>query len=154
MCSWQRRFRWCRARHTNKARESHCGHFSDYPVNWPLVRPNQNNGPATRGFVGYYRDNRRPKRVPISPNCVFDASLVPETWRDWLVDSTGVMSQVPGESRNRIFGVPGLHLSGDGVYRDLGIESGWLCGNALSEVGPLKVNHPRPAKCHSETANG
>jgi hypothetical protein len=22
---------------------------------------------------------------------------VPETWRDWFVDSTGIMSQVPGE---------------------------------------------------------
>jgi hypothetical protein len=34
----------------------------------------------------------------ISPNRVFDASLVPETWRSWFVDSTGVISQVSGES--------------------------------------------------------
>jgi hypothetical protein len=37
----------------------------------------------------------------ISPDCVFDASLVPETWRDWFVDSTGVISQVPEESDYR-----------------------------------------------------
>src|ERR1700692_2094219 len=36
--------------------------------------------------------------VLVSHNCVFDASLVPETWQDWFVDSTGVTSQVPGES--------------------------------------------------------
>ena len=33
----------------------------------------------------------------VSPNCVFDASLVPETWRDSFLDFKGVMSQVPGE---------------------------------------------------------
>jgi hypothetical protein len=41
------------------------------------------------------------RQLLISPDCVFDASLVPETWRDWFVDSTGVMSQVSGEPRNR-----------------------------------------------------
>jgi hypothetical protein len=33
-----------------------------------------------------------------SPDCIFDASLVPGTWRDRPADSTGVMSQVSGES--------------------------------------------------------
>jgi hypothetical protein len=37
----------------------------------------------------------------ISPDRVFDASLVPGTWRECFVDSTGVMSKVPGESGNR-----------------------------------------------------
>src|SRR5580658_2551155 len=37
----------------------------------------------------------------VRPDCVFDASLVPETWRDSFIDSTGVMSKLPGESRNR-----------------------------------------------------
>ena len=32
-------------------------------------------------------------QVLVSLNCVFDASLVPETWRDWFVDSTGVMTK-------------------------------------------------------------
>jgi len=46
------------------------------------------------------RGDRTPERqFLISLNCVFDASLVPETWRDWFVDSTGVMCQVPGEGR-------------------------------------------------------
>ena len=40
----------------------------------------------------------RTTEVLISPNCVFDASLVPGTWLDCFVDSTGVMIQVPGES--------------------------------------------------------
>jgi hypothetical protein len=35
----------------------------------------------------------------ISLDCVFAASLVPETWRDSFIDSTKVMRQVPGESR-------------------------------------------------------
>jgi hypothetical protein len=37
----------------------------------------------------------------MSPDCVFDVSLAPETGRDSFIDSTGAMSQVPGESPNR-----------------------------------------------------
>src|SRR6266850_1957312 len=37
----------------------------------------------------------------MSPNCVFDASLVPETCRDRFVDSKELIKQVFGESDNR-----------------------------------------------------
>ena len=52
----------------------------------------------------------------MSPDCVFDVSLVPETGRDSLIDSTGAMSQVPGESPNRPSEV-GLHISANVGYR-------------------------------------
>jgi hypothetical protein len=55
-----------------------------------------------------------------SSDCVFDASLVPETWQDSFIDSTGVMSQVPGESRYRSYEVE-PHFSGYGVLS--GLES-------------------------------
>jgi hypothetical protein len=35
--------------------------------------------------------------TPDKPALRLDASLVPETWRDSFIDSTGVMSQVPGD---------------------------------------------------------
>jgi hypothetical protein len=54
-------------------------------------------------------------RVLVSLNCVFDASLVPETWRDWFVDLLGVMGQVPGASGYRTCAVPALHFHGNGV---------------------------------------
>jgi hypothetical protein len=40
-------------------------------------------------------------KVLISPNCVFDASLVPETGVDSFVDFKGLTQQVSGE-----FGLP------------------------------------------------
>jgi len=50
-------------------------------------------------------------RLQVSLDCVFYASLVPVTWRDWFVDSTGFASQVPGDrpkvSRKRSSEVPG-----------------------------------------------
>jgi hypothetical protein len=53
---------------------------------------------------------------------------VPETWRDWFVDSTGVMNQVPGESCNRASGFwlklvqKGLGKASVAVARKLGIR--------------------------------
>jgi hypothetical protein len=35
-------------------------------------------------------------------------SLAPETWHDWFVDSTGVVSQVLGEALNSFGFQPGL----------------------------------------------
>jgi hypothetical protein len=49
----------------------------------------------------------------VSPNCVFDASLVPETCLDRFVDLKGFTQQVYGESRYRRCEVI-LHLSGFG----------------------------------------
>jgi hypothetical protein len=57
-------------------------------------------------------------RSPVSPDCVFDASLVPETCRDRFVDLKGFIKQVSGESDYRRCKVK-LHLSGFGVNQDL-----------------------------------
>ena len=39
-------------------------------------------------------------QLPVSPDCVFNASLVPETCRDRFVDLKGLIKQVSGESHN------------------------------------------------------
>jgi len=58
------------------------------------------------------------RQLPISPDCVFDASLVPETCLDRFGDLKGLTQQVSGESRNRKLAVPGLFRYG--VYQDIG----------------------------------
>jgi hypothetical protein len=52
-----------------------------------------------------------PRQVLISPNRVFDASLVPKTCLDSFVDLKGLIKQVSGESRSRTLARPEIPLT-------------------------------------------
>ena len=78
----------------------------------------------------------------VSPDCVFDASLVPGTCLDRFVDLKGFIQQVPGES----FIVPK-----DGIRRKLPITLFWITSGlptirsvaANAEVGSVFGKHHR-----------
>jgi len=53
---------------------------------------------------------RAEAQVPISPDCVFDASLMPETCLDRFVDLKGFTQQVYGESHNRTLRIGPISL--------------------------------------------
>ncbi len=55
---------------------------------------------AQLGFEVEYNSPHllKPEQWTISPDCVFDASLVPETCADRFVDLKGLTQQVYGES--------------------------------------------------------
>src|SRR5437016_5747810 len=70
------------------------------PANTNTVK-HENSHQLNRLAIALSLYHTKYSQLPISLDCVFDASLVPETWRDWSGDSTGVVSQVYGESGNR-----------------------------------------------------
>jgi hypothetical protein len=75
-------------------------------------------------------------QVLIRHNCVFDASLVPETCPNGFVDSRELINQVYGESCSRKLARPKIPLYENPVYQDLCLNSWDFSAN------PKRHNRP------------